>query len=164
MWNVWKLLFTSVANKYAPLKTKRVRHKVSPWLTPDLKGMIIKRNHLKKKAVRSGDSNDWSEYRRVRNKTNSKLRDTKAAYYHREIKKNSGNVREIWKTINDLMSQKRNSNTIKELKVNNVSFSEPCEIADELNKHLTEVGSTFASALPQNNLSNLCQNQRHTFD
>ena len=76
---------------------------------------------------------------------NSKLRDTKAAYYHREIKKNFGNVREIWKTINDLMSQKRNSNTINELKVNNLSFSEPCEIADELNKHLIEVGSTFTS-------------------
>ena len=68
------------------------------------KGMIIKRNHLKKKAVRSGDLNDWSEYRRVRNKRNNKLRDTKAAYYHKEIKNNSGNVREIWKTINDLMS------------------------------------------------------------
>ena len=109
MWDVWKQLFTSVANKlashavvfrrlvgntsplkttaweatnkHAPLKTKRVRHKVSPWLTPDLKGMIIKRNHLKKKAVRSGDLNNWNEYRRVRNKTNNKLRDTKAAYY-----------------------------------------------------------------------------------
>ena len=106
MWDVWKQLFTSVANKHAPLKTKRVRHKVSPWLTPDLKGMIIKRNHLKKKAVRSGDLNDWNEYRRVRNKTNNKLRDTKAAYYHKEIENNSGNVREIWKTINDLMSRK----------------------------------------------------------
>ena len=66
MWDVWKQLFTSVANKHArPLKTKRVRHKVSPWLTPNLKGLIIKRNHLKKKAVRSGDLNDWSEYKRV---------------------------------------------------------------------------------------------------
>ena len=151
MWDVWKQLFTSVANKHAPLKTKRVRHKVSPWLTPDLKGMIIKRNNLKKKAVRSGDLNDWNEYKRLRNKTNNKLRDTKAAYYHKEIENNSGNVREIWKTINDLMSRKIKSNTINELKVNNLSFTEPSEIADELNKHFTEVGSTLASILPQNN-------------
>ena len=151
MWDVWKQLFTSVANKHAPLKTKRVRHKVSPWLTPDLKGMIIKRNNLKKKAVRSGDLNDWNEYKRLRNKTNNKLRDTKAAYYHKEIENNSGNVREIWKTINDLMSRKIKSNTINELKVNNLSFTEPSEIADELNKHFTEVGSTLASTLPQNN-------------
>ena len=113
--------------------------------------MIIKRNHLKKKAVRSGDLNDWNEYRRVRNKTNNKLRDTKAAYYHKEIENNSGNVREIWKTINDLMSRKIKSDTINELKVNNLSFTEPCKIADELNKHFTEVGSTLASTLPQNN-------------
>lgn len=37
------------------------------------------------------------------------------------------------------------------MKVNNSSFSEPCKIVDELNKHFTEVGSTLASALPQNN-------------
>lgn len=92
MWDVWKHLFSSVADKHALLKTKRVRHKVSSWLTPDLKGMIIKRNHLKKKALRSGDLNDWSEYRRVRNKTNNKLRDTKAPYYHKEIENNCGNV------------------------------------------------------------------------
>lgn len=35
--------------------------------------------------------------------------------------------------------------------MNNSSFSEPCKIIDELNKHFTEVGSTLASALPQNN-------------
>ena len=113
--------------------------------------MIIKRNNLKKKAVRSGDLNDWNEYKRLRNKTNNKLRDTKAAYYHKEIENNSGNVREIWKTINDLMSRKIKSNTINELKVNNLSFTEPSEIADKLNKYFTEVGSTLASILPQNN-------------
>ena len=32
-----------------------------------------------------------------------------------------------------------------------LSIAEPCEIADELNKHFTEVGSTLVSTLPQNN-------------
>ena len=49
------------------------------------------------------------------------------------------------------MSRKIESNTINELKVNNLSFTEPSEIADELNKHFTEVGSTLAFTLPRNN-------------
>ena len=42
------------------------------------------------------------------------------------------------------MSRKIKSNTINELEVNNLSFTEPSEIADELNKHFTDT-------LPQNN-------------
>ena len=67
------------------------------------------------------------------------------------MENNSGDVRELWKTINNLISRKIKSNTINELKVNNLSFTEPTEIADELKKHFTEVGSTLASNLPQNN-------------
>ena len=32
MWELWKDMFLSVANCHAPLKTKRVRNKTSPWI------------------------------------------------------------------------------------------------------------------------------------
>ena len=75
-----------------------------------------------------------------------------------DIENNSGNVRELWKTINDLMSRKIKSNTINELKVNNLSFTEPSESADELNKHFTEVGLTLASTYRRTTaiLNNIC--------
>ena len=63
MWDVWKDLFLNVANKHAPQKTKRVRHKPSPWLTSELEEMIINRNQLKEKFMRSRDPNDWNEYK-----------------------------------------------------------------------------------------------------
>ena len=103
MWNAWKQLFTSVANKHGPLRTKRVRNKSSPWLTPELKRSVINRNYLKKKAVCSGDVGDWSAYKATRNNINNEIRQEKANYYHNEIKNNSGNGREIWKTINTLL-------------------------------------------------------------
>ena len=122
MWDVWKDLFLSVANKHAPQKTKRVRHKPSPWLTSELKEMIINHNQLKKKFMHSRDPNDWNEYKSSRNKVNNKVRQTKADYYHKEIQNNSGNGHEIWKTLNNLMSRKMKNYSINELKIHNISL------------------------------------------
>ena len=85
MWDVWKQLFLSVADKHAPLKTKGVRHRPAPWLTPELNRLIINCKHLKQKANSTGDPNDWSKYKAARNKLNNNIRLAKSAYYHEEI-------------------------------------------------------------------------------
>ena len=36
MWDVWKQLLTSVIDKHAPLRTKRIKNKSSPWITNEL--------------------------------------------------------------------------------------------------------------------------------
>ena len=33
MWQEWKHTFLAIANKHAPLRTKRVRARSSPWIT-----------------------------------------------------------------------------------------------------------------------------------
>ena len=80
---------------------------------------------------------------------NNSIRQSKAAFYHKEIEQNSGNSREIWKTINSLMSRKTKDSSINELKADNVSFTEPILIADQFNKHFTEIGTKLASVLPE---------------
>ena len=51
MWDAWKTLFMEIVDKHAPLKTKRISKKHSPWITYDLMRKIYKRNYLKKKAT-----------------------------------------------------------------------------------------------------------------
>ena len=51
MWNAWKNMFDSVADKHAPLRTRRVRNKHFPWLTSQIRTLIIERDLLKKKAI-----------------------------------------------------------------------------------------------------------------
>ena len=149
MWDVRKQPFLSVADKHVPLKTKRMRHRLAPWLTPELKRLIINCKHLKQKANSTGDPNDWSKYKVARNKLNNNIRLAKSAYYHKEIEDNIGNSRQTWKTINNLMSRKTKDSSINELKVKNVIVNEPSEIADELNKHFTDIGNKLAVNLSQ---------------
>ena len=47
------------------------------------------------------------------------------------------------------MSRKTKDSSIKELKVNNVSSTEPTLIADQFNKHFTDIGTKVASVLPE---------------
>ena len=37
MWNKWKEIFLTIADNNTPLKTRRVRNKVSLWLTPQIR-------------------------------------------------------------------------------------------------------------------------------
>ena len=43
MWDAWKTLFMEIIDKHAPLKTKRISEKHSPWITYDLPGRIQKK-------------------------------------------------------------------------------------------------------------------------
>ena len=54
-WDFWKHLTASVIDKHAPLRTKSVKNKRSPWITNELLREIHKRDFLKKKAASTND-------------------------------------------------------------------------------------------------------------
>ena len=69
MWDFWKHLLTSVIDKHAPLRTKRVKNKRSPWITNELLREIHKRDFLKKlhpqMTLRFGNSSKIQEIRPI---------------------------------------------------------------------------------------------------
>ena len=48
MWNEWKHMFLTVADKHAPPITRRVRSEYAPWITKEIKNMIHRRDFLKR--------------------------------------------------------------------------------------------------------------------
>ena len=90
MWLQWKCSFLSIVNKHAPLRTMRVRTRSSPWITSELKKRMHDRDILKIKASKSNDSNDWSLFKKQRNKVNSEIRLAKQAYYQNSFNKHTG--------------------------------------------------------------------------
>ena len=49
MWRIWKEMFLGCVDKHAPLKSKRIRKKRSPWITRELLNKIRKRDFLKRR-------------------------------------------------------------------------------------------------------------------
>lgn len=147
MWSLWKHTFLHVVDKHAPPKLKRVRNKKSPWITTAVRNLIINKTRLKKIAIRSNNPEDWTTYKKARNTANNEIRKAKATYYQTHFKENSGNSRETWKTINQVMSRNVRTNNITGLKSENTTATDPKEMAEIFNKYFTEIGPKLASKL-----------------
>ena len=50
MWEMWKKMFLEVLDKHAPLQHKKIKSKKVPWITSNIKKLIIQRDKLKKKS------------------------------------------------------------------------------------------------------------------
>ena len=148
MWNKWKETFLTIANNHAPIKTRRVRNKDSPWLTAQIRKQIIERDWLKKRAIKSGAIEHWTQYRSHRNKVNYAIKTAKSEYYKNQIKTNTNNPKGVWKTINQIMSRKTAEHTINEMKVDNETIANPDLISQAMNMHFSQVGPHLANNIP----------------
>ena len=100
-------IFESILDAHAPLRKKRIRNQFTPWLTVSLKGLMVKRDVLKKEAVKSPEM--WPAYRKLRNKVTKETRDTIREYYQGLIDENMGNLKKMWKAINKVLGKMENS-------------------------------------------------------
>ena len=61
-----------ILDAMAPLKTIQVRTNYNPWISDDTKDMIKQRNILHKRAVDSGNIQDWTDYKIIWNRVVSR--------------------------------------------------------------------------------------------
>ena len=107
------------------------------------------RNSLKKEAIRTQDKENWATYKRIRNSATKLSAEAKAEFYQTRLESNAKNPKEIWKTINNLLSRKDSKSTINEMTFDNKKISDHQEIANRLNEHFASVGTRLASKLPE---------------
>ena len=90
------------ADKRAPLKSKRVRKKRSPWITGDIHCKTRRRDFLKKQTISYSDLTAWDQYKRARNQANNAIKLAKKLYVSDNLEVNKGNLRKTWNLINEL--------------------------------------------------------------
>ena len=102
----WTKVFLSVVDKHALCRTRRIRNKPSPWLNPNIKQLMFKRDWLKRKATKTGMLEDWTAYRTSRSLVNREIRLAKKRFYQSRINESSGDQKATWKVLNDLLGKK----------------------------------------------------------
>ena len=95
-----------VVDKHAPLQSKRVFNKHSPWITYELTRKIYKRNYLKKIFIQENSATAWERYKQARNGVNNAIKSAKKQYSTHNLELNKTNPRKTWKLIDDLSSRK----------------------------------------------------------
>ena len=88
-----------VLNKHAPIQNKKVRSKNVPWITRRIKELIISAEKLKRKAIITNLETDWYNYKQIKNKVNTELRNAKKDYYSSKIASKKQNPKQAWETI-----------------------------------------------------------------
>ena len=97
----FKAIVKNVIDRHAPLIAieRAVRGKDCLWLTRDLKQMIHERDHQLRKAKQTNKSEDWSNYRRLRNRTTYAIRKAKTNYERSIFLENDLNPKNFWRQI-----------------------------------------------------------------
>ena len=107
-WQSFKDLFLTAADEYAPVVTRRVRGRSVPWLTPEIKDLMHQRDHQHKKAMSTNKELHWSNYKRLRNAVNTKMRKEKCCYYSSQLS-NDQSSKEMWRTVNKILPKQKKS-------------------------------------------------------
>ncbi|CAG4951497.1 unnamed protein product [Colias eurytheme] len=96
----FSLLITQLYDRHAPLRPVKLKQAPSPWLTPEIRLLIKKKNRAKAK-LRSCKSDDKREkYKKIRNHCNTMCRDAQRRHIHESVE--NGDPQNIWKFLKSL--------------------------------------------------------------
>ena len=148
LWKICKENLSTI-DKYAPLRSRRVKRRKSPWITKELRQKIRHRDSLKRKANLSNDPQIWQQYKKSRNEINNKIKEVKRNYFTSNLDLHKGDMKKTWQLINELTSKNTcKTNRVSELKFNNQERTEPMSIAEAFNNNFSGVGDNLAATIP----------------
>ncbi|CAK1598296.1 unnamed protein product [Parnassius mnemosyne] len=114
-------------------------HSPAPWLTDDLKHLIIKKGFAKSKLKAERSDKNLRNYKKVRNRCNTLCRDAQRRHIHKSVE--NGDTAKVWKFLQSLGVGKASSS----------SFQHNFDI-ELLNQHFTS-SSTIDSSDKERTLS-----------
>ena len=141
------VVFNKLYTHYFPIKTQKLTRKGihKPWITLSLITRMKIRDNLAKLAKRS--TTNLNIYKDFRNKLTSELRNAKAEYFTNKFNETQGDMKETWRTINNVIKPAINSN--KDIKIirNDIPVSKD-EIPNAFVDYFTGIAQKLSTQIP----------------
>ena len=87
-------------------KFKAEKKRSNPWKTHDIIKIMYERDHADAKATQGNDSKLWQDYRNLRNKVTSIIKERKNAYFNYIYALGRDNPKKMWSEIKRLVPGK----------------------------------------------------------
>ena len=144
--HVFNLLFSSILDQHAPIKTFKVRGKPNPCITDNIRALMKTRDNWRKEARKRNDPMAWTAYRNLRQEVKREIKVAEREFFTEQIQRNPSNTNSIWKAIRHIIPKKSTSQRIfsKDNKV----------VADEFNRFFVSVGQSSVDKIQS--LANEC--------
>ena len=119
-----------------------------PYISSDIKSLIREKHRLQRLYMKWPITYE-KDFKTIRNRVNTRIREAKALYCQTKLRESSGNENNTWKILNNLTSRGNNNNDNVELCVNGNIVSSPVDIAIEFNRYFAIVGESIAEGMSQ---------------
>lgn len=122
-------------NEMTPKTIKKVPvlWKSKPWITTEVRTASKKRDEAYKIAKNSETMEDWNQYKNKRNAVVKIIRENKKKYYENNIDNRKSNPTKMWKTLKELIGNKKKTENKKGITFNGVQYKTELEISDRFN-------------------------------
>ena len=104
-------MFLNFVKQCIPFKTVTIREDDKPWYDSEIRSFSRKRDKQKSKAIKTGISNDWHTYKKLRNKVNNLKKHAKEQFFNNlELSISdfdNDDKRKFWKVISEIRTRPR---------------------------------------------------------
>ena len=146
--NNWCNKFSEIADKYAPIKTRRAKcTNKSPWITSELTELMHEREYHQKQAHKTNLEYHWQQFRELRNLVNNQVKLAKSKYYQNSVNANKNNPSNLWKTLNELTSRTKSGTNPSCIISEEKPVTDQKSIATTLNEYFTSIGTKLADKI-----------------
>lgn len=90
-------MFLEVADSHAPVKRRRVKGAPVNWMNNKINEAMKDRDFHHRRAVKTNSVYRWSNYRRLSDLVNCKIKSAKSKFYCELSKEAKGDSRKTWK-------------------------------------------------------------------
>ena len=151
-WRSMKETLKENIDRHAPIITKRIKAKRSPWLTDNVKAEMNQRDILHRKFLKSRLANDFNAFKIQRNKVNTLVRKAKKQHNTNLLTESANDPNRFWKSLKKVFPLKDKMLCTKTFLIDNVLTTNAKTIAERFCSFFTNIAHTLKNkTLPLKN-------------
>ena len=101
-WKIFHEMFLQILDRVSPVKNIRLKQRTEQWFTGDILRSISVSDKAWKQYREQKTSDNFTEYKRLRNMTDALIKKAKKDFVKIKIKENTSCPKKLWKTLKNL--------------------------------------------------------------
>ena len=130
--------FLAVLDSHAPVKLMSLKHRASPFISPEIKDQMKVRDTYLRNARRTRCNTDWALFKRTQIEVKKMITEAEKRFVDQEIMQNKNNSHAIWKTIRRYTSNKQRES---------IKTANPKILANEFNSYFASLGNSISESV-----------------
>ena len=144
--SIFNSKISTILDEMAPIKRIQVRKKFAPWLSTETKSLMRARDYAQSRAIITKNSEDLTEYKKLRNQVTSRLRIEKHTWKERKLQESAQNPSSLWTNVITWLNWK-STGAPNEILYKGVLERKPLRVAECMNEFFVQKIDTLVQNL-----------------